>query len=173
MKTPRKVLRVIGPSIAYVPLTQGLFALIESEDADRIEEHCWYANRATAFKWPVFYALRSASKSAPSGEQLHRFLMGNPTCQVDHKNGNTLDCRKVANLRMATHTENTWNARKRADNLSGFKGVGWYPRYRKFVARIRKHGVRICLGYFDTAEEAAAAYRRAAIELHGEFARLA
>ncbi len=171
MKTPRKVIRVIGPSIAYVSLTQGLFALIESWDAEKVDAQCWFAARATAFKTPVYYARRAASSANARCLLLHRFLMGEPENHVDHKNGNTLDCRRVANLREAGYPENNWNARRRSDNTSGFKGVGWNIVRRKFVARIRKNGVRQCLGYFDSAQDAAKAYQLAAAELHGEFAR--
>ena len=42
----------------------------------------------------------------------------------------------------------------------------------KFQARIRKSGVTYALGTFDTAEQAAAAYKKAAMELHENFYRV-
>jgi hypothetical protein len=40
----------------------------------------------------------------------------------------------------------------------------------KYRARIMKDRKSVALGYFDTPEEASAAYRRAQAILHGEFA---
>lgn len=87
---------------------------------------------------------------------------------VDHRNMNGLDCRRE-NLRAATKSQNTRNSRLRRNNRSGFKGVtetskGWR-------AQCRFDGRNHHLGYFDTPEEAHAAYFAAACEHAGEFAR--
>lgn len=90
---------------------------------------------------------------------------------IDHKDGNRNNNRRD-NLRSCDNRLNQGNARIRADNTSGFKGVGFYKPTGKWRARIRDHGVRRSLGYFDTKEEAADAYAAAAKEIFGEFARL-
>jgi len=43
------------------------------------------------------------------------------------------------------------------NNTSGYPGVGWYPRTKKWRAYIRTCGALIHLGYFDTIGEAIAA----------------
>jgi hypothetical protein len=95
---------------------------------------------------------------------LHR---GIPTHDVDHENGNSLDDR-ISNLRPATRSQNTANTRRRRDNLSGYKGVS--RRRKKWEARIRVRGEPICLGCFETPEDAHAAYVEAARKHFGEFA---
>lgn len=65
------------------------------------------------------------------------------------------------------------NRRKNLNNTSGYKGVVWFPKTKKWRARIGLNGERISLGLFSTREEAHAAYRAAAERLHGEFARAA
>ena len=55
---------------------------------------------------------------------------------------------------------NQRNRRRNCDNTTG--AVGVYRHKRRFCARITTNGVTQHLGYFDTIEEAAAAYRRAA-----------
>lgn len=103
---------------------------------------------------------------------MHREIMGlsiGDQREVDHINGNRLDNRRC-NLRLATHEQNMHNARRRKDNSSGFKGVSWKVRDRKWYAAIEISGKRIHLGVFDTAEEAHVAYCGAADRLHGEFA---
>jgi hypothetical protein len=75
------------------------------------------------------------------------------------------------NLRIATTSQNNHNAVVRIDSITGCKGVQWYPRYDKWVARIQVNGQRINLGYFISKEEAKQAYDVAALKYHGEFAR--
>jgi hypothetical protein len=94
-----------------------------------------------------------------------------PSKNTDHKNGSGLDNR-LNNLRRATYSENRQNSRLCNKNTSGFRGVDYHKYQKKWAARIGANGTRRCIGYFDSAEEAGAAYDLAAKELHGEFARL-
>jgi hypothetical protein len=89
---------------------------------------------------------------------------------LDHVNGDRADNR-LANLRRSSPAQNSANSRCHADNVSGFKGVSWHKPTSRWNARIRTGGVNRSLGYFDTPEEAHAAYAKAALEHHGEFAR--
>lgn len=98
-----------------------------------------------------------------------------PPAQLDHINGVRTDNR-IANLRLASHAENMHNSRPRK-SASGLKGAhllrrrlaaGWS---RPWTSEILKNGKNFHLGYFATAEEAHAAYVKAARELHGDFAR--
>lgn len=88
----------------------------------------------------------------------------------DHINGDTLDNRR-ANLRVASSAQNNQNCKMHIDNSSGYKGVYWEKRVRRWRADIQANGERRFLGLYATAVEASEAYQRAALELHGEFAR--
>ena len=90
-----------------------------------------------------------------------------PLRQIDHKDR---DCanNSWSNLRGATHTEQSYN-RVRTDNKSGHQGVA--PHGKKWRALITLDGVSWASAYFDTPEEAAAAYEAMASRLHGEFYR--
>jgi len=94
-----------------------------------------------------------------------------PPDQIDH-----IDCDKgnnrFANLRLATNSQNQQNRGVRSDNTSGHKGVCWHRRDRKWSARIRHNGKTMHLGYFDTIEQASAAYASASLKYHGGFARM-
>ena len=91
--------------------------------------------------------------------------------QVDHISGNPLDNRRD-NLRLCTPLENARNRPMRSDNQTGYKGISFRKHENKYIARISPYpGERIFLGRFGTPEEAAAAYDRAAVLYHGEFAR--
>jgi hypothetical protein len=89
---------------------------------------------------------------------------------IDHINGDKGDNR-IANLRLATDSENSCYRPKKSNNTSGCKGV--YQRENgKYRAVITSKKQKISLGTFNTKEEAYAAYCEAARRLHGEFAQL-
>ena len=91
---------------------------------------------------------------------------------IDHKNHDGLDNR-IANLRVATNTQNQYNRRICKRNTTGYKGVSkdksHSHRNKPYSARITLDGKLLRLGVFRTAEEASEAYRRSCKEHHGEF----
>ena len=91
-----------------------------------------------------------------------------PHEDTDHIDGNGLNNR-FKNLRLATRGQNKANSRVRKDNKLGVKGVDRYGN--KYRARIRINGRLTYLGYFNTAQEASAAYEKAARVYFGEFAK--
>lgn len=93
-----------------------------------------------------------------------------PNSEMDHRDGNKLNNR-WDNLRLANSSQNQCNRRKSKSNTSGFKGVYWNKRHRKWRAKIGVFGKQKYLGFFKTPEAAFEAYKSAALELHGEFAR--
>jgi HNH endonuclease/AP2 domain len=89
-----------------------------------------------------------------------------PLNGVDHINGIRSDNR-FSNLREADQAQNLQNQRTaRADNESERLGVSRDPRRDRWRARITIGLKQKWLGYFDSAEEAHAAYLRAKRELH-------
>lgn len=92
-----------------------------------------------------------------------------PIGQVDHIDGNKANNR-IQNLRECKAHQNSSNRKISKSNTTGFKGVS---RYRnKFKAHIRHRGIGTHLGYFNSPEEAHAAYCKAARAIHGDFANL-
>lgn len=88
-----------------------------------------------------------------------------PNGQIDHINRVRNDNR-IGNLRVVTHAQNMENRKVQRNNTSGYTGV--YPDRcgRRWTARISSKGKWLYLGSFRSAEEASAAYRKAAAELH-------
>lgn len=93
-----------------------------------------------------------------------------PSGLLDHINGVRNDNR-ICNLRECTNTQNMRNAKLSAANRSGVKGAYFDRASGRWRALIRVDGKKIYLGYFETKEEAGAAYREASKKHFGEFAR--
>jgi HNH endonuclease/AP2 domain len=89
---------------------------------------------------------------------------------IDHRDGNPLNNRWT-NLRLSTCTNNAANRKRYRSNTSGYKGVSFHRRMRRWTAYISRGGRRYNLGSFATAEAAHEAYVAKARELFGEFAR--
>lgn len=94
-----------------------------------------------------------------------------PNLQIDHINGVRSDNR-LENLRLATRHENMRNAKRKRTNKSGLKGVSWSAECRKWRACIVRGGKTVHLGVFVDKQDAYAAYCKAALDTHGQFARL-
>ena len=94
-----------------------------------------------------------------------------PKDEVDHINGIS-DDNMWSNLRECSRSQNMANTTHHKNNTSGYKGVYLYKSSSKWYSQIAYGGKRICLGYFTCKHEAAKAYNKKALELHGAFARL-
>lgn len=92
-----------------------------------------------------------------------------PTGEIDHIDGDRANNR-IANLRVATRSQNLANRPVRKDCKSGHKGVYWSQDRRKWRAVIRVDGKVHHLGGYDTKEEAGKAYAAGALKYYGEFA---
>jgi hypothetical protein len=167
MARPRKLRPVtipIGLSVAYVELTQGQYAVINSEIASLVGQYNWHAQWAPNVS--SFYAVRHDRSGQNEYLGMHSFITGlSPTDHCNHETLNNLP----HNLRGCTTMENSAN-RKKQKNRSGYKGVTVeHGRYR---ASIRKDKKLISLGTYAEAEVAARVYDAAAIHHYGQFANI-
>lgn len=94
-----------------------------------------------------------------------------PKTEVDHVNG-IRDDNRWENLRAANTIENRRNRKVGRNNTTGFKGVSYNKNVSRYIASIRDNYKAIFLGYYDTPEEAARAYDKKAVEIHGSYALL-
>lgn len=113
----------------------------------------------------------SSSLRLPDGRKtvarMHRVLLGlahgDRTVEIDHRNGNKLDNRRV-NLRPVSHPGNMANrSRLNSNNTSGYRGVVYDKARRKWKAQVKLHGRNRVIGRFaspEAANEAAVAFRR-------------
>lgn len=84
---------------------------------------------------------------------LHRLIMGDRPCDIDHINRNPSDNTR-GNLRLCSRSENCKNTANRKGKTSRFRGVS--KSRGKWVVVIRIDGKVTWLGSFDTEEQAAA-----------------
>jgi hypothetical protein len=147
--------------IRRIPLGEGQFAIVDAADYEWLNRHHWHL-------WNGYAARQEKGKTI----YMHREIMQPPKGKVvDHINHIKWDDRRV-NMRNCTRRENILNQTKKSHSTSRFKGVEWNKRRRKWYVRIRFHGTRVRVGYFEDEVQAAHAYDRKAVELCGEFAFL-
>lgn len=156
----------------YEPLT-GVFTWLTRADV-RQSWNTRYAGKEAGFDWSIGNVTYRSIRIFDWPFLAHRlaFLYTTgawPKDGIDHKDLDGLNNR-WANLREATKAQNSANTKAMRNNSSGFKGVSKNHNGR-WRATISISGKQRRLGYFDTPEEASAAYHAAAVERSGEFAR--
>jgi len=144
-------------------------ALVNDEDYDYLMQFDWSAKVESH----TIYAYRNIYKDKVwvSSISMHRDLMKvtDPKIKIDHRDHNGLNCQRT-NMRECTHADNMKNMISHKDGTSKFVGVSWFKKYSKWRAVIMKDGKQVFCGYHATAEDAARAYDKKAIELFGTFA---
>ncbi len=163
-------------AIIKIKLANGETCIFDKDDE-------WIPEKFTLIKSRAYVLARRSfdTEYGRAVEKLyvHRLVMKlkpNSKWQVDHINRNPLDNRK-SNLRLATAIQNAGNTMKKTRGKSGFRGVikrddKLKKPWLAYCGPKNKSGGYKCIGYYRTAEEAAHAYDRAALERWGQFAIL-
>lgn len=157
-----------------IVLTKGQKTFVSDEDYEYLMQWRWYMHNSGYACRKVRYGPRKENKTRTIF--MHRVIMDcgyitEDDIFIDHINGNKLDNRRE-NLRYATAAENVRNRVKAPNNTSGYKGVSYHRFTGKWQATIGANNKQFYLGLYSTPEEAHEAYKAAALELHGEFARV-
>ncbi len=145
-----------------IKLTQGKFALVDSCDFEYLNQWKWHYNR---------YAYHSFNKNGKWSEVgMHRMII-NPSDKecVDHINHDKLDNRR-SNLRIATNSQNQHNSMLSKINKTGFKGIIWHKRDKRWQVQIRLDGKRTYLGCPTKLQDAIKLYDNCAKKHFGEYA---
>lgn len=140
---------------------------VDEADADLAKAYNWHCRKSSNGAFYVYRYHRKKMIAIYHDIAQRMGLQG----LIDHKDGNPLNNTRD-NLRRASHIQNSSNRARQSNNSSGFKGVSWNSRRKKWLARIAADGKEIQIGQFADPAEAARAYDKKAKELHGQFARL-
>lgn len=137
--------------------------IIDEEMMPIVSMFTWHTKQCRKTKY-VNTGIKIAGKKASLS--LHRLLTGIKFGDVDHINRNGLDNR-LSNLRHATRKQNSWNHVRK--NSYGYRGVFKTNRSKSFSCQIQAHGKKYHKHGFKTAKDAAIAYDKESLRLHGEF----
>lgn len=150
----------LGCGYAYTD--DGVRFLFDMCDSDLVRSRGWHLSRRGYI----------AGKENRRERPLHKLMIDvDSSYDIDHANGNKLDYRRK-NLRVCTHQQNCFNQKLKKNNTTGYTGVSYAKNIRKYESYIHYNGHKYSLGYFDTAQEAAAMRDQKSMELFGEFSRL-
>ena len=139
------------------------FAVVDSSDFEWLSGFKWHGG-TDGYAYASFYQ-RDRQKTFQKSMQsliMGRSLNGK---EIDHVNNNKLDNRRI-NLRFVTSSQNKWNIKMFRHNSSGFLGVSFYRRIKKWRAYIGLNGKQIHLGLYDNKKEAIEARRIGKLKYH-------
>lgn len=141
---------------------------IDTEDYDKVKEHCWYKDNNGYFKTNI-----RLDDNKRKIILLHDYVMNwkkESNLLIDHIHGadSRHDNRK-SNLRLVSRFVNNVNQKTRKDNTSGVKGVDWDKEHKKWAVRISVNNKRMFLGRYDSFIEAKQVREDAEEKYYGEY----
>jgi hypothetical protein len=144
--------------------------LIDDEDYDYVSKFNWHIYRCTfrGKKARTFYAVACINGVTI---RMHRLLLGlnDPKILVDHKDHDGLNNQRD-NLRIASAQQNQFNMRPFKSNKTGFKGVSYNKKDKRYAVFLKVGRKNTFFGNFKTPIEAASKWNELARQHHGEFA---
>lgn len=155
-----------------IPLTRGLFALVDDSDFDELNQYRWHAHERRSRN--LYEAQRHLQSERRDGKWVsisvtmsNHLIPHEAGLVIDHIDGNPLNNQR-SNLRLATRHQNAINWSRKGTSF----GRGIFLNGKKYGVRIvDPTGYRRYLGAFHTVAEASQQYAKHAKALHGEFAR--
>jgi hypothetical protein len=142
---------IIGDNLLGISLSNGREAIIDKEDYNKIKNFTWHVDN-------IGYAYTSEKRI-----RMHRLIINCPDeFEIDHINRNKLDNRK-SNLRIVEHKRNLINCKVSCKNTSGYSGVSYNKRKRKYEVYLNINSKRKGLGYYSGFKKAIEISRKARI----------
>lgn len=146
---------------------------IDEEDLHKIQTNVWHIAKSGNRQYAITNIKNEKGKNTTTG--LHRIIMNLKQGECcDHINHDGLDNRKQ-NLRKVTKHQNQLNRLKNVTQnqhpcTSTYKGVSWNKTKNLWTASISYNKKQIYIGWYKDETEAAQAYDKKAVELHGIYA---
>lgn len=151
-------------------------AIIDIKNIDKIKKYKWYAlKRKNHFIVCTNIPRKNCNLTRKkSFEYLANIIMDFNSSHyrmIDHIDRNSLNNRE-SNFRICSQSQNLQNRKAPSNNTSGFKGVSWNKKDKRWRAEICSNKKRRILGHFKDKNEAVVAYNKAALKYHNDFACL-
>lgn len=154
--------------LIHSPKHGNKFASIDDDDYPKLSKYRWWrGGKGKKYAFTTIYN----GHNKKNNMSMHRMIMDYPKLGIDHEDGNTFNNQK-SNFRICTQAENVRNSKRNIKNKSGFKGVYFDKKSKKFRALIHINNKGKHLGCFNNANDAAIRYNQIAKYHWGEFAKL-
>jgi hypothetical protein len=148
----------------------GPIVQVDADDYNRLSDYRYHVIKSSKIVQRGIYSAKLKKTIGRKG--LAQDVLRVPSHKiVAFKDGNTFNCRKN-NLEIIKISKRNVNARLSKSNRTGYKGVSWNPKTKKYMAYIKHKGEKINLGSHKNILIAAKAYNKKAVELFGDRARL-
>lgn len=153
-------------SMNTIPLSRGKKAVVCDCHIDSVVWYKWYC-AADGYAVRDEYDQETGKRKVV---RMHRAVNDTPEgLLTDHINRDRLDNRCI-NLRTVSTSQNMRNSSPKSTNTSGYKGVTWDKKNKKWSVVITKDRKAVRVGRFSSLRQAALAYNHAAKNLFGDYA---
>lgn len=124
----------IKNNLCYVPVGISKYAICDANMFDIVNKYNWHIKDKQNI-----YACTNIKKESGKGYRnlyLHHLILPKKeNFTIDHINRDTLD-NTFANLRYLEFKFNTYNSNKHKNNKSGYLGVSFYKKQKKYISAI-------------------------------------
>jgi hypothetical protein len=142
-----------------IPLTRGLYAIVDDDKFDFLNQFKWHALKAR----DTFYPARHAGIVY---EYMHHLIIGFPVTGfvTDHMNRNGLD-EQLLNLRQITHRQ---NLSRKLGRSSEYPGVSFNTTTMRWISSVYINGKSMILGSSSNEFTCFAMYRESIMSIGEE-----
>lgn len=124
----------IKDNLCYVPVGNDKYAICDANMFDIVNKYNWHIKDSKNI-----YACTNMKRESGKGYRClylhHLILPKKENFTIDHINRNTLDNTSI-NLRYLEFKFNTYNSNKHRNNTSGYLGVSFYKKDKKYTSAI-------------------------------------
>jgi hypothetical protein len=158
----------------YIKLTKGHRAMVDDDLYDWLNQWKWYYKEQSDGHGGYAARTLNAVWGGPWPNKtlrMHELILPPPPgYETDHSDINKLNNQRN-NLRLATKSQQRWNESMRSTNSSGYKGIYWHKRDKKWRVQLGVNYKKVYIGNYAKLEDAIEAYKKAVNKYHGEFGR--
>jgi hypothetical protein len=148
-----------------IKLSNGMVVVVDDLDYEELARHNWWYHADGYAYRQVCKGRTKTYRGKVDSILMHRAIMQTPDgMDTDHINMNKLDNQRH-NLRITNRTQNNFNTGIHSNNTSGYRGISWNKRLKRWRVYIGGSLNRTELGHYKNIKEAVLARKRAEVEI--------